>query len=102
MKAESVNDTVSAGGTRYMIKVKDGQPAFYGDHSESQSQYSKRQPQNEYLDINSRIDYDNLSAHQSIGGGSAMNNPQMALDIISNTNRSIENQNQVLYDKDDD
>ena len=37
--AESVNDTVSAGGTRYMVKLKGGVPKFYGDVSDSHSQY---------------------------------------------------------------
>lgn len=74
MNAESINDTVSAGGTRYMVKLKGGLPKFYGDASDSQSQYQKG---NLELtgDNQSRIDYDNISAHHSISGGSALNNP---------------------------
>ena len=81
--AESVNDTVSVGGTRYMVKIKGGVPKFYGDASDSHSQYNKQQM--EYTnDNNSRIDYENVSANQSIGGGSALSNPQRALEILSN------------------
>lgn len=43
MNAESINDTISAGGTRYMVKLKGGLPKFYGDASDSQSQYNKQQ-----------------------------------------------------------
>ena len=58
--AESVNDTVSAGGTRYMVKIKGGVPKFYGDASDSHSQYNKQNL--EYTnDNNSRIDYENVS-----------------------------------------
>lgn len=44
-----------------MVKVKGGVPKFYGEGSDAKSLSQYRQPQNEYNEVNSRIDYDNVS-----------------------------------------
>jgi len=66
-----------------MVKLKGGVPKFYGDASDSHSQYKKDVDYTN--ENNSRIDYENISGNQSIGGGSALNNPQRALEMLSNT-----------------
>lgn len=58
MKAESINETISAGGTRYMVQIKGGLPKFYGEGSQSNYSKSKEDLQNENQ---SRIEYDNIS-----------------------------------------
>lgn len=83
--ASSVNDTVSAGGTRYMVQIKGGVPKFYGQTSDHQS----------------RIDYDNMSQTHSYGGASqARNNPQRAMEILSQSSKPGDQSphKQVLYD----
>ena len=77
--AASVADTISAGGTRYMVQLKGGGLKFYGqgshaDLDDSNSQFSRGRAaagvgagEGEPAENMSRIDYENLSAHQSVG-----------------------------------
>lgn len=77
--AESVQDTVSAGGTRYIVGVKGGLK-FYGQNSASNldgadsiSNYSKSRgggPLGDIGDSASRLDYDG----SSLGNGSQEGN----------------------------
>jgi len=77
--AASVDDTISAGGTRYMVQLKGGGLKFYGggshaDLDDSNSQFSRGRAAagagaggGELAENMSRIDYENASAHQSVG-----------------------------------
>ena len=61
-KASSIKDTISAGGTRYIVNVNRGLK-FYGASSQAD-------PDEGYVDNISRVEIDNISHGYSAGGGS--------------------------------